>query len=51
MTIWIVTIILLLTLFFLITEKIPFDLTAIGIIVALILTGILCHVSNKQDNA
>ena len=41
MAIWIVTIILILTLFFLITEKIPFDLTAIGIIVALILTGIL----------
>lgn len=41
MTIWIVTIILILTLVLLITEKIPFDLTAIGIIVALILTGVL----------
>jgi len=44
MPVWIVTIILLLTLILLITEKIPFDLTAIGIIVALVLTGILSPV-------
>lgn len=39
--IWIVSGILVLTLFFLITEKIPVDLTAVGIIVALMSTGIL----------
>ena len=44
MPILIVTIILLLTLIFLITEKIPFDLTAIGVIVALVLTGVLSPV-------
>ena len=41
MLIWIVTTILFLTLILLITEKIPFDLTAIGIIVALVLTRVL----------
>ena len=41
MDILIVSIILLFALFLLITEKIPIDLTAIGIMVALILTGIL----------
>ena len=41
MHVWIVTIILFLTLVLLISEKIPFDLTAIGIIVALVLTGTL----------
>jgi di/tricarboxylate transporter len=41
MTIWIVSVILLATLILLITEKISVDLTAIGIIVALMLTRIL----------
>jgi len=41
MDIIIVSIILLFTLFLLITEKIPIDLTAMGIMVALIVTGIL----------
>jgi di/tricarboxylate transporter len=41
MEIWMVTALLLMTLVFLITEKIPIDLTAIGIIVVLALTGIL----------
>lgn len=41
MTIWIISIILFLALILLITEKIPIDLTAIGIMVALIVTGIL----------
>ena len=39
--IWIVSIILLITLFLLITEKIPIDLTSIGLIVVLILTRLL----------
>jgi di/tricarboxylate transporter len=41
MSIWIVSILLILTLIFLITEKIPIDLTAMGIMVALMVTGIL----------
>jgi di/tricarboxylate transporter len=41
MTILVVSIILLLALILLVTEKIPIDLTAIGIMVALILTRIL----------
>ena len=41
MSILIVTILLIVTLVLLITEKLPVDLTAIGITVALILTGIL----------
>ncbi|MFQ5486025.1 MAG: SLC13 family permease [Desulfobacterales bacterium] len=41
MSIWIVSVILLITLIFLITEKIQVDLTAIGIMVALMVTGIL----------
>jgi di/tricarboxylate transporter len=41
MDIWFVSIILLLTLFFLITEKISVDLTAIGIMVLLVVTQIL----------
>lgn len=41
MEIFIVTIILLTTLVLLITEKIPIDLTAIGIMVVLLLSGIL----------
>ena len=41
MSIWIVTILLIVTLVLLITEKLPVDLTSIGITVALILTGIL----------
>ncbi len=41
MTIFVVSIILLLALILLITEKIPIDLTAIGIMVALIVTRIL----------
>ncbi len=41
MDILIVSIIILITLFLLITERIPIDLTAIGIMVALILTKIL----------
>jgi Na+/H+ antiporter NhaD/arsenite permease-like protein len=41
MEIWIVTIILCLTLVLLITEQIPIDLTAMGIMVALLATGIL----------
>ena len=41
MEIGITTIILAATLFFLVTEKIPMDLTAMGIMVALVLTGIL----------
>ena len=41
MDILIVSIILLFALFLLITERIPIDLTAIGIMVALILTGVL----------
>ena len=41
MAIWMVTIILLLTLYFLITEKIPIDLTAVGLIVVLMTSGLL----------
>ena len=41
MSIWIVSILLILTLILLITEKLPIDLTAMGIMVALIVTGIL----------
>jgi di/tricarboxylate transporter len=41
MGIWIVSIILILTLILLITEKIPIDLTAMGIMVLLMVTGIL----------
>ena len=41
MSIWIVSILLILTLILLITEKLPIDLTAMGIMVALMVTGIL----------
>jgi di/tricarboxylate transporter len=41
MTIWIVSLILVLAIILLITEKIPIDLTALGIIVALLATGVL----------
>ena len=41
MDIWITSAVLLLTLYFLITEKISVDLTAIGIMVILVVTGIL----------
>ena len=41
MGVWIVSIILILTLIFLITEKVPIDLTAMGIMVLLMVTGIL----------
>lgn len=41
MDIWIVSIILIFTLIFLITEKVPVDLTAMGIMVSLMVTGIL----------
>lgn len=41
MAVWILSIVLVLTLYFLITEKIPVDLTAIGIMVILVLSGIL----------
>ncbi len=41
MSIGIVTIVLIATLVLLITEKLPVDLTAIGLAVVLILTGIL----------
>jgi di/tricarboxylate transporter len=41
MSVWIVSILLLLTLILLITEKLPIDLTAMGIMVALMVTGIL----------
>ncbi|MFZ0611089.1 MAG: SLC13 family permease [Desulfobacterales bacterium] len=41
MSLWIVTILLVAVLVLLITEKLPVDLTAIGLMVALILTGIL----------
>jgi di/tricarboxylate transporter len=40
-SIWLVTFILIAAMFFLITEKLPVDLTAIGIIVVLTITGIL----------
>lgn len=41
MEIWIVTIILAAAMLLLITEKLPVDLTSIGIVVALMVTGIL----------
>jgi len=41
MAVWMVTAILILTLILLITEKLPVDLTAIGIMVALMTSGIL----------
>jgi di/tricarboxylate transporter len=41
MDIWIVTIILIATLYLLISERIPMDLTAIAIMVALMISGIL----------
>lgn len=41
MAIWLVTVILVIAMLLLITEKLPVDLTSIGIMVALILTGIL----------
>ena len=41
MTLWIVTILLIVTIVLLMTEKLPVDLTAIGIMVALVLAGIL----------
>ncbi|MGD8833697.1 MAG: SLC13 family permease [Desulfobacteraceae bacterium] len=44
MEIWIVTIILVVTLYLLISEKLPVDLTAIGIMVALMITRILSPV-------
>ena len=41
MTIWVMSIILFVALFFLVSEKLSIDLTAIGIMVALTVTGIL----------
>ena len=41
MAIWLVTAILVIAMLLLITERLPVDLTSIGIMVALILTGIL----------
>ncbi len=41
MQIWIVSIVLLLVLFFLVSEKLPVDVLAIGIMVVLVLSGIL----------
>ena len=41
MDIWIISAILIITLYLLISEKLPVDLTAIGIMVALMMTGIL----------
>ena len=41
MTIWIVSAILLITLYLLITEKVPVDLTAIGIMVMLMISRVL----------
>ena len=41
MSVWVVSIILLITLYLLISEKIPIDLTSIGLMAALILTGLL----------
>ncbi len=41
MTIWLISLILVVAVFFLITEKLPLDLTAIGIVVTLMITGIL----------
>ena len=44
MSIWIVSTILIVTLTLLVTEKLPVDVTAIGIVVALMLTRILSPV-------
>jgi di/tricarboxylate transporter len=41
MAIWLVTVILVIAMLLLITERLPVDLTSIGIMVALILSGIL----------
>lgn len=41
MAIWTVSLIIVVSLFLLITEKIPVDLTAIGMMVALTVTGTL----------
>ena len=41
MGIWIITALLVITIYLLITEKIPMDLTAIGLMVALMVSGIL----------
>ena len=41
MEIWLVTAILIGAMILLVTEKLPVDLTSIGIIVVLVLTGIL----------
>jgi di/tricarboxylate transporter len=41
MAIWLVTVILVIAMLLLITEKLPVDLTSIGLMVALMLTGIL----------
>ena len=41
MLIWLVTLILVVAMFLLITEKLPVDLTSIGIVVVLAATGIL----------
>ena len=41
MTIWLVTLILVVAMLLLITEKVPVDLTSLGIIVVLAVTGIL----------
>ena len=44
MTVWIVSAILVATIYLLITEKVPVDLTAIGIMVALVISGVLTPV-------
>ena len=44
MTIWLVTLILVVAMLLLITEKVPVDLTSMGIIVVLAVTGILTPV-------
>ncbi len=41
MTIWFISLILALTIFLLVTEKIPIDVTAVGLLVVLMATGIL----------
>ena len=41
MTLWFVSILLVATIVLLMTEKLPVDLTAIGIMVTLVLAGIL----------
>ena len=51
MTLWIVSLILILTLFLLVSERIPVDLTAVGIVVALMATGILTPVEAVQGFA